>query len=177
MYYKYRSLMNLQFALDIFVNGRLYAAEFTKLNDPMEGTFTYGPDTIPDSLARALYDQKRKLLILSLCEQPDNMLMWSYYADGHKGFVVGGDLARRTRARSVSYVDTFDIDCERPDVAEVVLSRKHSSWRHEREHRVFLQSTRGPFVTFKPKELIFGIETDPTLEKLISTVAKKFNPG
>lgn len=42
MLYKYRGFNNFEFALDIFVNQRLYAATYKKLNDPMEGRFIYG---------------------------------------------------------------------------------------------------------------------------------------
>ena len=38
--YKYRSLrQNLDFVLDILLNGRLYCAEYQTLNDPLEGFF------------------------------------------------------------------------------------------------------------------------------------------
>jgi len=179
MYYKYRSLSNLQFALDILVNKRLYAAEFTKLNDPMEGLFTYGEGSVPDWIADALYHQKRTLRILSLCEQPDNMLMWSYYSEGHRGFVVGGDIADdNVKAVSVRYVKNFDIgDIRRADIAQAILSRKHEFWKHEREHRVFVMEGGEPFIPFKIRELIFGVEADSEMRKLLSAIAKKFNPG
>lgn len=178
MYYKYRSLSNLQFALDIFVNKRLYASEFTKLNDPMEGFFTYGEGVVPDWISDALYDRKRRLRILSLCESPSNMLMWSYYSEGHRGFVVGGDLSPDSeKAISVEYVKKFDIDINQNDIARTILCRKHEFWKHEREHRVFVNEGREPFVPFKIREVIFGVEADPEMKKLLGTIAKKFNPG
>lgn len=146
MYYKYRRLTNLQFALDILVNRRLYAAEFTKLNDPMEGLFTYGEDAVPDWFAEALYDRKRRLRILSLCDSPDNMLMWPCYSDGHRGVVVGAEIGdEAVKAASVKYVKKFDIDLNRLDIARAELSRKHEFWKHEREHRVFLSEGDDPF--------------------------------
>lgn len=80
MYYKYRSLSNIQFALDILVNHRLYASEFTKLNDPMEGLFTYDQSRYGQWIADALCSEKARWRILSLCEDPKNMLMWSFVA-------------------------------------------------------------------------------------------------
>lgn len=38
-YYKFRSLQNLRFFLDIIINERLYAAKYDELNDPMEGAY------------------------------------------------------------------------------------------------------------------------------------------
>ena len=40
-FYKYRSLENWRFVLDIFLNKRFYAAPFASLNDPMEGRYYY----------------------------------------------------------------------------------------------------------------------------------------
>ena len=39
IFYKYRSLENLDRFLDIIVNNRLYGAVYNTLNDPMEGKF------------------------------------------------------------------------------------------------------------------------------------------
>lgn len=38
-YYKYRSLSNLRYFLDILIYKRLYMASYSELNDPMEGAF------------------------------------------------------------------------------------------------------------------------------------------
>ena len=37
--YKYRSLHNLEFILDVLLNERLHCAPYTKLNGPFEGVF------------------------------------------------------------------------------------------------------------------------------------------
>lgn len=39
--YKYRSLDNFKFFIDIILNNRLYAAKYKDLNDPMEGQYYY----------------------------------------------------------------------------------------------------------------------------------------
>jgi len=176
MYYKYRSLSNLNFALDILINKRLYASSFTQLNDPMEGVFTYTGGVIPKYIAKAIYDRKNEYKILSLCEEPNNMLMWSYYCSGHTGMVVGVNLGRGIKAQSVKYVDNFNIDnWGTGDPAREVLLRKHKSWSHEKEHRVL--KTGGSFVKVTIREVIFGIETNRELKDLIAKIAKKFNPS
>lgn len=43
-YYKYRSLSNLRYFLDILINKRLYMASYSELNDPMEGAFVITGD-------------------------------------------------------------------------------------------------------------------------------------
>ncbi len=176
MYYKYRSLSNLQFALDILVNKRLYASEFTKLNDPMEGLFTYNEGAIQQWIVDAIYSQKMTYKILSLCEEPDNMLMWSYYTEGHRGMVLGVELADKTiKVESMKYVVDFNINnINQEDVAKVILCKKHISWQHEKEHRVFIQGAS--FVDVKIHKLIFGVEAENETTKLITLIAKKFNP-
>ncbi len=37
--YKYRNIKSFEFFCDILINSRLYAAEYSKLNDPMEGIY------------------------------------------------------------------------------------------------------------------------------------------
>lgn len=38
-FYKYRSLSNLRYFLDILIYKRLYMTSYSELNDPKEGTF------------------------------------------------------------------------------------------------------------------------------------------
>ena len=56
--YKYRSLANWKFVLDILVNGRLYAAPFSELNDPMEGRLYYFGDDVTKGYKRAVLGRR-----------------------------------------------------------------------------------------------------------------------
>ena len=58
MLYKYRTLDDFQFVLDILVNKRLYAATFEEMNDPMEGFYTADPDIPVESLDALKAEQK-----------------------------------------------------------------------------------------------------------------------
>lgn len=175
MYYKYRSLKNLQFILDILVNQRLYASKFMDLNDPMEGMFTYGENEIPDWILKVIASEKNNMKILSLCEAPNNMLMWSHYSDGHSGIVLGVELADSAlNIDPIEYVDDFNLNINQDDIAKALLVRKHAAWRYEKEIRVFVK--KKSFVSIVVKELIFGIKTDNEIKNLITSVAKIFNP-
>lgn len=44
--YKYRSIENFQFFVDIILNKRLYAARYLDLNDPMEGHYIYADGVV-----------------------------------------------------------------------------------------------------------------------------------
>ena len=78
--YKYRGFASLEFALDIFVHQRLYAANFQSLNDPMEGRFIYQKADLNHDQITEIRGEKARYNILSLSTTPFNMLMWSYYA-------------------------------------------------------------------------------------------------
>lgn len=176
MLYKYRGFSNLDFALDIFVNSRLYAANFQTLNDPMEGRFIYYQSDFDKYQLKEIRGEKARYNILSLSETPANMLMWSYYAEGHQGFVVGVEINDNdVEIESVDYVESLHIDKNANNLAKSILTKKLELWRHEKEHRVFKQ--HDAFVSVKVKELIFGVHTDERKKQLLSTIAKKFCPS
>ncbi len=89
VYYKYRALEPWDYLLDIFINERLYAAKFEMLNDPMEGMFTYSEVNENRSFIREIVQEKAHLGICSLSRTHNNTVMWSYYANSHKGIVLG----------------------------------------------------------------------------------------
>ncbi|ACA86733.1 DUF2971 domain-containing protein [Shewanella woodyi] len=175
--YKYRGFENLEFALDIFINQRLFAADFKSLNDPMEGRYIYSKGMLSKEEISRIRGRKSEFKILSLSETAVNMLMWSYYCEGHKGFAVGVEvLDQGVSIEPVTYVDDLKLDKEEGgDIAKAILTKKLKLWSHEREHRVFAQGS--PFVAVKVKELVFGINTESRQSELLTAIAKKFCPG
>jgi hypothetical protein len=90
-----------------------------------------------------------KLGVFSLSETKDSQLMWSHYADSHRGFVVEFDCSHAYFAdRGVAEDDLWQLKKviyaeERPrttvialDMAAILLT-KHISWSYEREWRDF----------------------------------------
>lgn len=51
--YKYRAFSNFENLVDIIVNSRLYAASYDKMNDPMEGSYSF-PNTYTDEQIKEL---------------------------------------------------------------------------------------------------------------------------
>ena len=175
--YKYRGFDNLEFALDIFVNKRLFAADFKTLNDPMEGRYIYSKGMLTKESISLIRGRKSEYKLLSLSETPANMLMWSYYSEGHKGFAVGVKVTdKHVSIEPVDYVDDLKLEIiEDGDIAKNILTRKLKFWSHEEEHRVFTHGS--PFVAVDVQELIFGINTEPRHVELLTTIAKKFCPA
>ena len=89
-----------------------------------------------------------KIGILSLTETPINILMWSHYADSHKGFVIGLDTThpyfdqRKSDSDEFHYLRKVEYRKERPTLTMVeldgteVLLVKGSQWEHEKEWRI-----------------------------------------
>ena len=85
-YYKFRSLQNLKRFIDIVLNERLYASRCDELNDSMEGVYLTNPSS--RNIIRLLRIGKYKTRICSLSEDYKHTLLWSHYADSHKGCCI-----------------------------------------------------------------------------------------
>jgi hypothetical protein len=68
--YKFRSPSQIEFALDILFNNRLYCSDWSSLNDPMEGVFSYSHKSTDETDYTKLLDEirleKKKIRICSL---------------------------------------------------------------------------------------------------------------
>lgn len=109
--YKYRTLDNWKRFIDILVNQRLYAAEFDKLNDPMEGCNLHG-ETDGEATKEALRSEKGNWRVLALYERHDNLLLWSHYSSGHTGAAleVEPQLNEAQHLFPVDYVDSLGME-------------------------------------------------------------------
>jgi len=181
LYFKYRSLDNWKFIVDIFVNSRLYAAQFKTLNDPMEGRYYYKGDELSRAFRKMVREQKDELRICSLSRDPLNTLMWSYYAGGHTGIVLGFKI-RSPRSRlikDVRYDSKMKIGPQHAnlppfELAQEILSQKQQNWIHEKEVRVFSRET---FVPIELKEVRLGCKASSEDEELLKALLDKTNQG
>ena len=116
MLYKYRSFNN--YGLQILTNCEIYFSSTEELNDPLECQFKSLPaveeirrrlkeEDLPilNKISKKLYNEKgtgnlvpifeaienisKQAGIFSLCQTNRDPLMWSHYADGHRGFCIG----------------------------------------------------------------------------------------
>jgi len=140
--FKYRSLDSFEYLVDILAKERLYASKYSELNDPMEGQYLYESfGGVEEDMKETLKTRKQELRICSLSEKPDDTLMWSHYADGHSGVVIGVEVDDFTYdVRPVIYdgparVTGHDAD---PEIAKEILSHKLEAWAYEREVRAFV---------------------------------------
>lgn len=139
--------------MDALINGYIFCAEFTKMNDPMEGVYKSSRKASEhpeyDAFVEQLRNEKLGLGIASFSETWNNQPMWAHYADGFHGICVCyamssllNGLAQANTFSRVAYGDkphylnlrALEDDRAR---ARAVLSTKHLNWSYEREWRLF----------------------------------------
>jgi hypothetical protein len=152
--YKYRSLQNLEFVLDIILNGRLHCTEYQNLNDPFEGLFfsTFYPRRVNGMIPISISKRKilksvknlsillSKIKICSLSSTLKDVRLWSHYADGHKGIAIEIDFPNELPSvHEVTYVDElreYSVSWLTDPTSEEVLSFKTRHWKFEKEYRI-----------------------------------------
>lgn len=133
--YRYRSYS--ENSLESLKNNYLWMSSPLHFNDPFETVKTIDLqekitelDLSPE-IEQDYQETIEQSKILCLCKSNKNLLMWSYYADGLKGFVIGYDQHKLLESLAseakdwkyqfnVEYVDSI------PDVREAILECYHS---------------------------------------------------
>lgn len=157
-YYKYRSLSNLKRFIDILLNHQLYASKYLELNDPMEGFFQYD-NTVPKEFINTLRDEKSKTLICSLSKNYNNGLMWSVYADEHKGCCIKLSITSNSWTKlDVSYDENPALINEDRKTVEDILKIKSPQWKHEEEVRFIKLNPSKPYVKIKIDTIFLGMK-------------------
>lgn len=179
--YKYRGIKGFRFFTDIILKQRLYAAPYFELNDPMEGHYLYSQSggTIDEDMSRLLKGEKEKIRICSLSRDPNNELMWSHYAEGHKGVVIGVEVNRNQYAvRPVEYDGLHQVGLHNfhSDSAIDVLSHKLNVWRYEDEVRVFVRNNK-QYVNVKVRQVICGSRMSTQDIGFITDLINKLDPN
>ena len=159
--YKYRSLDNFKFLVDILLNNRLYAAKYTDMNDPMEGIYCFHSGKLDENIRKKLLGEKGKLKICSLSEVNNDILMWSHYANGHRGVAIGVDIDdKKYEISSIQYDGHTYISNQNycNQSAKEILTHKVDVWSYEKEKRIFCDS--GDYIDVKIVEVITSIKME-----------------
>ncbi|EGR0541746.1 DUF2971 domain-containing protein [Vibrio cholerae] len=174
--YKYKP-MN-QFTLDIIASERIYYALPESFNDPFDTQCSFMkstaivPSTDADKVARAFPDDPeivpfelknvssdidvfqgklKNFGIVSLAESAADILMWSHYADNHKGICIelerneNNALGNPDETNKVKYTQSYPslsskvlLDSDQFNSSlKRVLYTKSKQWEYEKEWRTF----------------------------------------
>lgn len=179
--YKYRSLESWEFLLDILLNKRLFAAHFKHLNDPMEGMFTYSKSQVSQGFIRKLVAEKSRIRICSLSRTCHSTLMWSYYASGHAGIVLGVEPEQKSSSQydvcpvsynqKISFKGYYGSDPHTD--AKGILSKKLSGWKHEKEVRIL---TKKMYVPVSVHKLLLGFKMPKRQQRLAEALVAQLCP-
>ena len=177
--YKYRTLKNFQFLLDIIANKRLYAGKYLEMNDPMEGVYTY-QSSLLDEQHKAIADALAATKFCSLSLHHDDPLLWAHYADGNRGCVFEVELPQRVDCRPVIYSGPSDvnteIDLNIKERAKMILTHKSEWWDYEQEVRAFPK--RGSYIkNIKIHQVTIGEKADSSEAALLRKIIKIIAPS
>lgn len=100
-----------------------------------------------------------------MAKEPDNILMWSHYADSHKGVCFKYDLLQDLETFLITVPVNYST--EYPDFDTLngnpanIITRKSTDWKYEQEHRVINANAHGLKEVKKEAlvEIIFGCRT------------------
>jgi hypothetical protein len=189
--YKFRSLENLDFTLDILVNERLYCSLYKDLNDPFEGQFQVLAAETPlapllghPNQAKTKYmeasdvwdTQQNPLRICSLSGSMDDVRMWSFYGSSHQGIAIEIDFD--CVGLELPLGITYSEDLPRYDEMSLanpyrnpaaLLSVKTNHWRYENEYRVFSHDKYTSIYGAITRVLV-GHRADPEKIKLLKKI-------
>lgn len=168
--------LNADHAIEDLRHRRLKVSEYTDMNDPFElRGFLVGDDSLQLAMQKVLPSQFGALCFSRTWSNP---LLWSHYANKHKGICLGFDLPDSVEAYEPTYVNS--IETYRGDLAAVlagtdpdkygkllrkVLLHKYEAWRYEDEIRLMVAlDTRDGEHAFRsfdeeqlmPREVIIG---------------------
>ena len=174
-YYKYKSLDNFQYLLDLILRERLYAAKYHELNDPMEGVINTNDKAIRDNEVtwESIINEFR---VVCFTRDPDNLLMWSHYSDGRRGCVIEFELLEEYEVHKINYRDKplVNVDKLNSDTALEILTYKQKPWKYEAEYRCILKNEM--FLPIKIKSVTFGSRANNQSIELLMDILSLCKP-
>lgn len=174
-YYKYRSLSNLRRFIEILLNQKLYAGTFEQLNDPMEGYFRYRT-TVPQYILHELKNKKEKTLICSLSKKHNIGLMWSMYADEHKGCCIECSVSPNSTWEKVE-VDYSEnavlLEKEEDATINRILGVKSPQWKYEEEVRFIKITPNRLPLSIKIHKIYLGMKLSSKEVKFYTKLIRK----
>jgi len=177
--YKYKSLENLWYVLDMVVNQRLYCAHWKELNDPLEGRYELSLGSKSQktevTMASRIENARDAYRIASLTADPTNFLMWSHYANGHKGIVIEVDVDEREELYKVIYSPFSSVFTDKLQTKEDMrhlFNGKSEEWKYEEEYRIITESKFFPLIRPVSK-ILLGPMVDENLSNILKNILPK----
>ncbi len=169
LYKYYSNIENAKKALNL---GMVYLDDPSGYNDPFEAK-------LPDSTGKSKYKMS------CFCEEWNSILMWSYYANKHKGVCLEFDITKLKTDKNPVYdkLRPVHYSLVRPPISDTsqedrsrCLLTKAAVWSHEHEWRLILSTTQ-EWLSFDCISAIYlGLRTDlsqKNISELINLAGRK----
>ncbi len=152
IYYKFKSLEHPEYLFDIVVKKRMYMGHFEEMNDPMEGIYYTNY-----LLHTELTNEKQACRFCSLSKNYRHNLMWSHYANNHRGYCVKLSINEEDYdIKKIFYSSHVPNYIQGVTDVKDILVHKFNDWRYEREYRLF-QNESEYIYNLNIREIIFGV--------------------
>jgi len=143
--------LSAEHALEDIAKRRIKISEIDQLNDPFELWCVYQKDrSLRDALRAYKNEMNARFGMLCFSKHWHNPVLWSHYADKHRGICLGFDIDSRG-AKPVTYISQrprLKMPPSRED-ADQLLYSKFVDWRYEEEWRSWIQiDERDPAIGF-----------------------------
>ncbi len=181
------SLKNFDRLVNIIIQNRLYGATYRELNDPMEGF--YISSNYLKQYYKDILDAKKLVRICSLSKNYDNPLLWTHYADEHKGICI----ALEVPTSSVWYKMPVNYSSSPPslnnkikhqDWVNTIFSTKSDFWSYEQEVRYIRNCSKTKsgqpkkeYLPIKILTIYLGVRMPRETQDSIRRLIKKINPN
>jgi hypothetical protein len=167
--------------MDILYNARIHGETYDKLNDPMEGYFK--GENLTQEEWNQIREERKQLRICSLAGNHTNNLMWTHYADEHRGCCIAVEVPERCKWQrfGVSYVTqppVISTGLLTSDVLLRICSTKADFWQYEQEVRFVKKVSskqQSPYLPVRIREIFLGVRVSEGHERLIRRIVDQFN--
>ena len=147
--------MHARWALQTLETGDLRVGRLSELNDPFEFrpalpyvNPAFSHQEVDEFLGFLVRKFDFNMGIICFSEEISDPVLWSHYADSHRGISLGFDVLRDDHLWPMIYPDerpTFDVKKfptmtghEAKEMVRRILAAKAPSWGYEKESRVFV---------------------------------------
>ncbi|ANN64348.1 hypothetical protein SZ47_04615 [Brachyspira hyodysenteriae] len=156
-------------------------SNFNYFNDPADPLIKLNKEAF-----EAIEEYTNDIKIYSLSSEYNNFLMWSHYANEHKGICVAYDISNINEynnmiLKKVRYTnsvvlgeyehifDNYALNLESYFISLFYL--KHKNWQYENEYRI-IANTKEEYIYLPIKAIYFGMNSSDDDIKLIKSLVK-----
>lgn len=183
------------YTLRSILNGKLWLSNTKEFNDPVD------PCIKRNSMDNIYQYILCKIKVACLTTYNDNTLMWSHYADKHRGICIEYDISKLLKPvnniiikkvyygkkmlandRFTDIIGGINIDNRYINSIIELFSTKSKEWKYEDEYRILFydkekkyEDKNGILISLPIKSICFGVETTMEDKEIVSSIIKHVN--